>query len=38
MQLVGNASPLYGRHKGTDLVRLVRDDLASNNLHTKTVA
>lgn len=38
MKLIGDATPLYRRHKSTDLVRLVRDDLAANNLHTKTVA
>ena len=38
VQLVGNATALYGSHKRTDLVRLVRRDLAADNLHTKTVA
>ena len=38
VKLVGDAASLYGRYKGADLVRLVRDDLAANNLHTKTVA
>ena len=38
VKLVGNAASLYRRYKRTDLVRLVRNDLAANNLYTKTVA
>jgi len=38
MKLVSDAASLYGGYKSTNLIRLVVDDLAANNLHTKTVA
>ena len=38
VKLVGDATSLYRRYERTDFIRLVRDDLAANNLHTKTVA
>ena len=37
VQLIGNAATLYRRHKRTDLVRLIRDDLAADDLDTETV-